>query len=209
MNDQGEREPFYRQRRFYLFCLLACILVVCDLLTKQWASRSLIRPYAEETEIRKDERLVALRPDGGLYLVRKVEVIPPFWSFTYVRNLDIGFSILSFLDDYISPSSKAVLLKILQLSALLLILGYFLFQQFQYFPAFTLIIGGGLGNIIDRFSRGYVVDFVRWEWPGSPFSIFKPWPIFNAADTFVSIGAIVLISYLLRETFQRKRHVDG
>ena len=50
---------------------------------------------------------------------------------------------------------------------------------------FALVIGGALGNIIDRQVHGHVVDFILWYyWPG------KPWPAFNIADCAVVGGAI-------------------
>jgi signal peptidase II len=49
--------------------------------------------------------------------------------------------------------------------------------------AFYMIIGGALGNYIDRLTRGYVVDFLD----------FYVWPVFNIADIFVVIGCILLI----------------
>jgi len=46
-----------------------------------------------------------------------------------------------------------------------------------------MIIGGALGNYIDRLIRGYVVDFID----------FRIWPVFNVADIFVVVGGILLI----------------
>ncbi len=46
-----------------------------------------------------------------------------------------------------------------------------------------MIIGGALGNYIDRIFRGYVVDFID----------FRIWPVFNVADIFVVIGGVLLI----------------
>jgi signal peptidase II len=60
--------------------------------------------------------------------------------------------------------------------------------------ALTLVLGGALGNLVDRFVRapgflrGHVIDFVSVGW----------WPVFNVADTCVSIGAVLLIVRSLR-----------
>jgi len=60
--------------------------------------------------------------------------------------------------------------------------------------ALTLVLGGALGNLVDRFVRspgflrGHVVDFVSVGW----------WPVFNVADSCVSIGAVLLIVRSLR-----------
>lgn len=51
----------------------------------------------------------------------------------------------------------------------------------------SLILGGAIGNLIDRVYLGYVIDFIQ-VWIGS-----YPWPAFNLADAAISVGAVVLI----------------
>jgi signal peptidase II len=53
--------------------------------------------------------------------------------------------------------------------------------------AVTLIMGGALGNVIDRFLHGYVVDFIQVHWGGWYF------PSFNIADSAITTGAVLLI----------------
>ncbi len=53
--------------------------------------------------------------------------------------------------------------------------------------ALACILGGALGNVIDRILYGYVVDFLDFHWHGSHF------PAFNVADSAITIGAICLI----------------
>jgi len=53
-----------------------------------------------------------------------------------------------------------------------------------YIVAFSLILGGAIGNLIDRIVYGYVIDFID----------FRVWPVFNIADSAITIGA-VLIAY--------------
>ncbi|MCX5681683.1 MAG: signal peptidase II, partial [Candidatus Omnitrophica bacterium] len=49
--------------------------------------------------------------------------------------------------------------------------------------AFSLIIGGAFGNLIDRLQFGYVIDFID----------FRIWPVFNIADSAITVGAFLLI----------------
>ena len=56
-----------------------------------------------------------------------------------------------------------------------------------------MIIGGGIGNMIDRVALGYVVDFID-------FTLIN-FAVFNVADSFVTVGACILLVYYLRETF--------
>ena len=53
--------------------------------------------------------------------------------------------------------------------------------------ALALILGGALGNLYDRLTLGYVVDFLDFHWSGMHF------PAFNIADAGISVGAVVLI----------------
>jgi len=59
--------------------------------------------------------------------------------------------------------------------------------------ALALIIGGALGNLIDRMLLGHVVDFVQVYLPFLPFAIFNPWPAFNVADSAITIGVALLL----------------
>ena len=56
----------------------------------------------------------------------------------------------------------------------------------------TLILGGAVGNIIDRISQGYVIDFVDLHWQA------WHWPAFNVADTAISMGALMVLLDVLR-----------
>jgi len=56
------------------------------------------------------------------------------------------------------------------------------------FLCLTLIISGAIGNLIDRFSRGYIVDFID----------LRIWPVFNLADTMITFGIIFLIINLIK-----------
>jgi signal peptidase II len=69
----------------------------------------------------------------------------------------------------------------------------------------ALIIGGAVGNLIDRMLLGHVVDFVQVYLPFLPFAIFNPWPAFNVADSAISIGVVLL----LVESFRGQRRTDG
>ena len=51
----------------------------------------------------------------------------------------------------------------------------------------ALILGGGIGNVIDRLLHGYVVDFIQWYY-GSYY-----WPSFNIADSAITLGAAIII----------------
>ena len=65
--------------------------------------------------------------------------------------------------------------------------------QRLFSAALALILGGALGNVIDRLLHGYVVDFVQVHWNGSAF------PSFNVADSAITLGAgLLILDELLR-----------
>jgi signal peptidase II len=53
--------------------------------------------------------------------------------------------------------------------------------------ALALILGGALGNLYDRVTLGYVVDFLDFHWSGKHF------PAFNIADSAISVGAVLIL----------------
>ncbi|TVQ86549.1 MAG: lipoprotein signal peptidase [Chromatiaceae bacterium] len=57
----------------------------------------------------------------------------------------------------------------------------------------ALLIGGAVGNLIDRLLIGQVIDFIQVYLPVIPLAIFNPWPAFNVADSAISIGVLVLL----------------
>jgi len=64
--------------------------------------------------------------------------------------------------------------------------------------ALALILGGAIGNVIDRVILGYVIDFIQ-VWLGS-----YPWPAFNIADSAIFVGAIILIASGLKKPYQQQ-----
>jgi signal peptidase II len=61
------------------------------------------------------------------------------------------------------------------------------------FFALAFVLGGVLGNVWDRITLGYVIDFIDVSLNFLPWRIFNPWPAFNIADSAIFIGAIMLI----------------
>lgn len=62
--------------------------------------------------------------------------------------------------------------------------------------ALCLILGGAIGNLIDRLLYGYVIDFIQ-VWLGS-----YPWPAFNIADSAISVGAVMLLATGILSPYQ-------
>ena len=110
-----------------------------------------------------------------------VDIIKGFFSLTYVRNTGAGFSILE---------GQQTFLIIITVAAILFFV-YMLAKSKQNETlkviSLLLVISGALGNLIDRISYNYVIDFLD-------FVIFGwDYPVFNVADSFLTIGVILLI----------------
>ena len=131
---------------------------------------------------------------AGLDLYGRIEVIPGYLDIIHIRNAGVAFGFLKgFGGEYKTLSLIAVA------AVAVFLLGFLISQvrREQKLQAFSLalILGGAVGNIIDRFRLGEVVDFVDAHWLES-----YHWPAFNVADMAISIGiALLLIDELLRK----------
>lgn len=69
----------------------------------------------------------------------------------------------------------------------------------------ALLIGGAVGNLIDRVLLGHVIDFIQVSIPAIPLAIFNPWPAFNVADSAITVGVLLLIGVTLAADEGRRR----
>jgi signal peptidase II len=110
--------------------------------------------------------------------------ILPFFDFTLLYNKGAAFS---FLAD--QAGWQRWFFTVLGLSASVFILWMMHTHrtQHRFLLALTLILGGALGNVIDRIAYGHVVDFLLFYW--------RDWyyPAFNVADAGITVGAILLV----------------
>jgi signal peptidase II len=120
-----------------------------------------------------------------------VPLVDGLLSLSHVRNRGAAFGLLS---DWDVPS-QSVLLAVLSLCALVAIAFYFLrLPVAARLPrlALALVLGGAVGNLIDRARLGYVVDFVHAYWRR------YQWPDFNVADSAITVGVALLVLDILR-----------
>jgi signal peptidase II len=127
-----------------------------------------------------------------------------FLEIIHVRNKAIAFSLGHNLPDWLKP----VLFIVLPLGVLaFLAVYYFRSNEFSPLQRWSLagILGGGLGNLIDRIWRpDGVVDFISVKFYG--FLGFSRWPTFNMADSFVVVfGILLLITVFKADQMQRRK----
>src|SRR4029434_8133642 len=130
----------------------------------------------------------AVRP--RLNLFDSIDVIPGFFSLTRVHNTGAAFGLLHALD----IAFKLALMAPVQTTALV---GLALYAatladgQRLTRVGLSFVIGGALGNLIDRVYAGYVLDFFDFYWGGWHF-----WA-FNIADASITIGVALMVLDLL------------
>ncbi|MBL8580959.1 MAG: signal peptidase II [Rhizobiaceae bacterium] len=136
--------------------------------------------------------------ENGLPLHEKVDLLP-FLALYRTYNTGVAFSMFSGLGD--------VGLTIVSLG----VIAFVSFLALRTSPSqtfaragFALIIGGALGNLIDRAIHGHVIDYILFHTPVWSFAVF------NLADIFISVGAfLVVLQEFLHWRQERKAAPDG
>ncbi|MBQ9860381.1 MAG: signal peptidase II [Clostridia bacterium] len=142
-----------------LYFLLSAVLIGIDQLSKWWAT-------------------VVLKKGNP------IAIIPDIFELNYCENDGIAFSLLE--------GQRWLFIPLTLLVAILT--GVILFRsplrkKVIFSLSCSLILAGGIGNLIDRIAYGYVIDFLYVKW--------IDFPVFNFADCCVVVGAIFLFSFLL------------
>lgn len=159
------------ERRPLAWFALAGAVVVLDQLTKVWVM-------------------------DGLHYGEVREVLAPWLYLTRLHNPGAAFSLLADAGGWQRWAFLAVALGVGAAIAL------WLWRQpgghWWQPTALALILGGAVGNGVDRALYGHVVDFAQVYLPFLPWRLFNPWPAFNVADSAISVGAVMLVLEMLR-----------
>ena len=117
-----------------------------------------------------------------------------WFDITHLRNPGIAFGMLRNMSEDIRFYFYIVIF-VLVLVVIFFFLHSLAKEQRVFRYGLALVLGGAIGNSIDRFAFGYVTDFIAVYWPGNPDLL---WPPFNVADSAITVGAIsILISAVL------------
>lgn len=159
---------------------VALIVLVCDQLSKWYVTESFLRPK--------------LQGDPGLNLIdwylNTPSILPyvsikisSFFNIVMAWNTGVSFSLFSGMGGYVPLILIIVALGITVLFSVWLWKADYNWQRLCY----ALVIGGALGNVIDRARFGAVIDFLDFHFLG------YHWPAFNVADMAVVTGIFLLI----------------
>ena len=121
----------------------------------------------------------------------------PIFSFTLTHNNGISLGLLNATN----PVGRWMLVALT--TAIAVAVAYWIGREKNRFDqiALGMVLGGALGNILDRSRHGYVVDFLDLH-----FGDFRPFLVFNVGDAAISIGVVIL---LLRAFLTRKERDEG
>ena len=161
-------------RRWKIFTIVGLISLLADQITKIWA-RAELPSFTV--------------PDGRTF-GKTVEVIPNFWDWRLSENPGSAFGLFT------DTAGARIFLSIIGIIACLAIVWMVKKardDQSRLAWALGLVIGGAIGNLIDRIYFGVVTDFIVWRYYDAE------WPTFNVADVTLVVGVILLFFDLNKE----------
>lgn len=131
------------------------------------------------------DQITKLIVKSRFYIRESIEIFGDLVRFTYIENEGMAFGI--------RVGNKLFLTIFTTLASIIILVYMYRMRNERFLSrlALSLILGGAIGNLIDRFAYGAVIDFIDIG-VGS-----TRWPVFNVADSGVTIGMIILISVVL------------
>ena len=128
----------------------------------------------------------------ALVIEQNLIVIPNIINITYTENTGMAFGI---------GQNNLFFIIIINIIVLGIIIKLIKEKQEQIdlkiLTSLILILSGGIGNLIDRIFRGYVVDFIDIN--------FMSFPNFNIADISITVGILILIISIIKSMFQQEK----
>ena len=190
-----------RRKALTLFGIALAVVLV-DQAVKYWMVGELTTRF--DGLRTTGERLAALYgqapPEGfdGLHFrpKRSFTISPSYLRIRYAENTGAAFGLFRNLP----PPVRGPLFHLVSIGAVILITVYFFrlpgnsHQERFVRLGLPLVLGGALGNYVDRLARGFVIDFVEAHWHDR-----VAWPSFNVADTCIVVGVgLLLLDGLVR-----------
>jgi signal peptidase II len=139
-------------------------------------------------QITKEIMVRAIGPDASR---STIELVPGVLDFRFVRNTGSAFGLFQ---------GQSAIISVLAIGAISFLALYYLRHgrnDWLIALAIGLQIGGALGNVVDRFRYGYVVDFID----------FPRFPTFNVADSAITLGVTLLMYALLFRDFRDQESI--
>ncbi|MGI8930868.1 MAG: signal peptidase II [Sphingomicrobium sp.] len=138
-----------------------------------------------------------------LQLQEKAQIVLlPIFNLTWVENNGISLGLLNAT----TPTGRWLLVALTAAIAIAVAVWITREEKRGDQLALGLVLGGAMGNIVDRTRHGYVVDFADLH-----FGAFRPFLVFNVADAAISIGVVILLlrAFFLRDDPKRDKAPEG
>jgi len=155
-----------RHTRPLFFLIISAIVVIIDQVTK-FLARLLLEPY------------------------QPVSVIGDFFNLTLVQNHGAAFSLSLGSDNFNRIFFSSVSIVMIFVILFMLIKSKHILEKLS----FSLIIGGAIGNLIDRLILGSVTDFFDFDF--LDFTGLERWPVFNIADSAIVVAVVMILYYTI------------
>lgn len=132
-----------------------------------------------------DLRLGPLGDSLGIAASKEIVVFDNLFSLTHVKNEGAAWGALE------GKRWFLVIVATFAVAVIIYMLSTGKIKGICYKAATIMLLAGGLGNLIDRVFRGYVIDYIR--------TLFVDFPVYNFADILITVGAAFLIIKLVHE----------
>ena len=152
------------RRKYLILTIISVSTVLLDQVTKYWAQALKTRP--------------------------SITIIEHFFHLRYAENRGAAWGLFSGMEEDL----RIPFFILISFLAIGFIVYFFkMLKDNQYFliVALSFILGGAVGNFIDRMAYNYVIDFIDWHY------YHLHWPTFNVADAFISVGVGMLMFEML------------
>jgi signal peptidase II len=136
------------------------------------------------------DQLTKIIVDRTMPLHHSIPIVDGFFSLTYVRNTGAAFGIFAGSHE-VFRLPFLIGVSILAIGFILVMLKRLRDDATGLVTALTFILGGAIGNLIDRVLHGEVIDFLDVYYSN------YHWPAFNLADSFITVGVTITLFYLV------------
>ncbi|MBM4332431.1 MAG: signal peptidase II [Deltaproteobacteria bacterium] len=153
--------------KYRLALLISSLVVMIDQITKIWVH-------------------------SKMALYQSIEIVPNFFHLTYLRNTGAAFGFLAGERSSLRIAFF-ILVSAVAIGCIFYLLKNLRASQKTLAISLSLVLGGAIGNLIDRLRLGEVIDFLDFHW----YALH--WPAFNIADSAITIGVAMLFWQMIRK----------
>ena len=137
------------------------------------------------------DQLAKIIVDRTMTLYQSIAIVDGLFNFTYIRNTGAAFGIFAGSAEFFRRPFL-ILVSILASGFIVTLLKRLDGRERGLITALTFILGGAVGNLIDRIFSGEVIDFLDVYWRN------YHWPAFNVADSFITSGVAIALFCLYK-----------